>query len=282
VLPKNKPPLAGLARGTVMTGVSYVDGVTGANIFVLTPAGARALATAMGVPPPDPDDDFGPIQLTELELSAVAEAANQMMAAAASAIGVVLGQEIDISPPDTRMVDEPEAVTEAYGTAPHAASTTFLISGESCRLIQLVPSAFVARMVRAIDEQRMEQNARDGAPTVGHGHGGDPQAGDTVGLEEALSGINLRVWAELGRTSLPLGNALSLPQGAVVDLDRAADAPVELFVNGLRFAEGHLLVTDDGEWAVCIDQLGGRRSPGPNELLVSQASNQPTDKGALL
>ena len=39
---------------------------------------------------------LAPIELTELELSAIGEAANQMMAAAAGAIGVVLGQEIEI------------------------------------------------------------------------------------------------------------------------------------------------------------------------------------------
>ena len=36
----------------------------------------------------------------------------------------------------------------------------------------------------------------------------------------------------------------------MVELDRPADAPVDLFVNGVRFAQGHLLVTDDGEWAL--------------------------------
>ena len=54
---------------------------------------------------------------------------------------------------------------------------------------------------------------------------------------------------------MPLGTALGLPVGAVVDLDRAADAPVNLYVNGMRFARGQLLVTDDGEWAVSLDGL---------------------------
>ncbi len=55
----------------------------------------------------------------------------------------------------------------------------------------------------------------------------------------------------------------SLPLGAVLDLDRAADAPVDLFVNGLRFAQGHLLVTEDGEWALRLDEAsaGGRTRP---------------------
>jgi hypothetical protein len=54
---------------------------------------------------------------------------------------------------------------------------------------------------------------------------------------------------------MPLGSALGLPLGAVLDLDRTADAPVDLYVNGLCFARGQLLVTDDGEWAVSIEGL---------------------------
>ena len=140
-----------------------------------------------------------------------------------------------------------------------------MISGEACRLIQLVPSAFVVRMSRAIDEQSMEQGASgddagSGSSGDGRGQGADRDAGG-ISLSDALSDINLRVWAELGRTSMPLGRALELPLGAVVDLDRASDAAVDLFVNGLRFGQGHLLVTDDGEWAICLETVAGS-APG--------------------
>lgn len=249
VLSEGTSPFSNLPLGAVAASVSYVDGVTGANVFVMPPAGGRALANSMmGMPVPEPSDE----DLSELELSAVSEAANQMMAAAAGAISVVLGQAVEISVPETRIVDDTKQAVHFFGTAPHATSTTFLVAGESCRLVQLVPSAFVVRMARAIDEMSMESSHAQAAAAA-PGSRATPQ---TVGLEEALSDIRLRVLAELGRTRLPLGGALELPPGAVVDLDRAADAPVDLFVNGLRFAQGHLLVTDDGEWAVCLDQLG--------------------------
>ena len=277
VLPDGATPFANLPSGALATSVSYVDGVTGANVFVVAPAGARALATAMGVPPPEPGPDGSPPEeLTELELSAMAEAANQTMAAAASAISLVIGQEIEIGPPDTRVLTSSAAAAEAYGKAPHATSTTFLIAGEACRLIQLVPAAFVMRMVRAMDEATMQD-----AASGGEAHGGPraDQGPSTLGVEEALGGINLRVWAELGRTTLPLGHALELPLGAVVDLDRAADAPVDLFVNGLCFAQGHLLVTDEGEWAIVIDELGGRR-PSTELAAVTAPDSEPQLKGA--
>jgi flagellar motor switch protein FliN/FliY len=243
-------PLNALMRGSVAASVSYVDGVTGANIFVLGPAGARVLAGAMGVSGADGEGvvEGGDVALTELEVSAISEAANQMMAAAAAAIGVVLGQEIEISVPDTRVIQDPKQAAEAFGAAPHATATTFMIAGESARLIQLVPSAFVVRMATALDEFGHD-------PAEGLGSHDGPTIGSSVALRDALGDIKLRVWAELGRTDLALGAALGLPLGAVVELDRPADAPVDLFVNGLRFASGHVIVTDDGEWAFAIDEV---------------------------
>jgi len=271
VLADGTSPFVNVARGSIASSVSYVDGVTGANIFVLSPAGARGLAAAMGAPTEEAEDGADTPPLSELEMSAIAEAANQTMAAAAAAIGVVLGQEIEISAPDTRVLDDPSSAADIYGTAPHATSTTFMIAGEACRLIQLVPRAFVVRMVRAIDEESAE---RAGAAVGGGSAAGGTQSvvdasPHSLALEEALSGISLRVWAELGRTHMPLGVALGLPVGAVVDLDRAADAPVDLYVNGMRFARGQLIVTEDGEWAVSIDGLD---SEGLRVLDLAQAA----------
>lgn len=267
VLPDCAAAFANLPAGAVAASVSYVDGVTGANVFVMSPTGARALAAAMGVSAPDEKDaSLEPDEavLSELELSAIAEAANQMMAATAGAIGIVLGQEIEISPPNTRVLDDTETALDLYGQAPYATSTTFLIAGEASRLIQLVPSAFVVRMARAIDEQRLDAAAeREGDESQARSQQG--QGFGPVDLHEALADIRLRVWAELGRTHMPLASTLGLPLGAVIDLDCAANAPVDLFVNGLPFAQGHLLVTDDGQWAVRLETL---RGPEPLETPV--------------
>ncbi len=70
-----------------------------------------------------------------------------------------------------------------------------------------------------------------------------------------LRSIFVRVWAELGRTHLPLRAALELEQGVVVELDQRAEEPVELFANGLCFASGSLVVTGDGLWGVQVAEL---------------------------
>ena len=80
----------------------------------------------------------------------------------------------------------------------------------------------------------------------GQRHGERPQI---------LRSIFVRMWAELGRTHLALGDALELGRGAVVELDQPAESPVELFANGLCFANGSLVVTPAGAWGVRVEQL---------------------------
>jgi flagellar motor switch protein FliN len=251
VLEGRDSPFGSIEPGTVAAGVSYVDGVTGANVFLAPPASARTLAERMGA---GADVEEGS-PLTEIELSAVSEASNQMMAAAAGAVGVVLGQEIEISPPQTRTIDSAAQADEMFGSAPYATTTTFLVGGAACRLIQLVPSAFVTRVGQAMNEFAGEEGAAAAISS--------PDQGGPRDVEETLRGISMRVWAELGRTRLPLSDTLTLPLGAVVELDKHADAPVDLYVNGLRFAQGTLMVDDNGHWTIRLIEMENREPSAP-------------------
>jgi flagellar motor switch protein FliN/FliY len=69
-----------------------------------------------------------------------------------------------------------------------------------------------------------------------------------------LLDVDVRLWAELGRSKLALGSAVSLGTGAIVDLDKAPDEALDVFVNGRLFAKGRLLLVD-GEWAVRLEQI---------------------------
>jgi flagellar motor switch protein FliN/FliY len=247
VLEAGANPLAGLPFPAVATNVSYVDGVTGGNLFVMTVAGARKLAAAMmGM---EPDDDAGAAELSELELSAVAEAMNQMMASAAGATTSVLGTEVEIGVPETRTITSTEAAIDAYARTPHATRAAVSVCGEPCRLVQLVPNAFVVRMTRAFDEIGTTVPTSDATQRATGTAGG---AGTP-----SLAGIPVRVWAELGRAQLPSAHVVGLPTGAVVELDKQADEPIDLYVNGRRFATGRLVVADGADWAVRIEHVLG-------------------------
>ena len=56
---------------------------------------------------------------------------------------------------------------------------------------------------------------------------------------------------------MPSGRIVALPSGAVVELDREVEAPIDLYADGMRFATGRLLVTDDGGLAVRIESVLG-------------------------
>ena len=254
IVPNGGEPLQALPAPAVAASVSYVNGVKGGNVFVMPLQGARALAAAMmGEEPPEDEAS----ELTELELSAVGEAMNQMMSAAANATSSVLGTEVEISPPDTRVLASLDNALDGQDDAAHVTSGVFTVFGQPCRLIQLVPNAFVMRMTQALDDLGAEYLG-DNAPT---------DQGETVGLDESLRAIDLRVWAELGRRKMPIGSLIGTPPGAVVELDRGADEPVDLFVNGMRFATGRLVISEGGTWAVRIESLVAAEAAEPADIV---------------
>jgi flagellar motor switch protein FliN len=66
--------------------------------------------------------------------------------------------------------------------------------------------------------------------------------------------LSVPVTVELGRTTLSVQDLLQLGPGAVVELERSADAPVELFVHGKCVARGQIVVVD-GYYGIRITSL---------------------------
>jgi flagellar motor switch protein FliN/FliY len=60
-----------------------------------------------------------------------------------------------------------------------------------------------------------------------------------------LTDVTVELTVEVGRTHMSLGETMSLGQGSVVTLDRLADKPVDLLVNGRPIARGEVVVIDE-------------------------------------
>ena len=73
-------------------------------------------------------------------------------------------------------------------------------------------------------------------------------------LAAHLLDVNVRLWAELGRSRLPLAQTVALGAGALVDLDKEPDDELDVFVNGMPFATAKLLLVDD-EWAIRLERI---------------------------
>jgi flagellar motor switch protein FliN/FliY len=222
-----------IAVPAVVASIAYVDGIEGGNLLLMPVAAVRRLAAAMAGQPAPEDSDA---ELTEMELSAVGEAMNQVMSSAATATGSVLRQGVEIAAPETIVVATEQALDDAVPEDGQATSADFSLFGLDCRFVHLVPPAFLALL----------QDALEVDPT------GDLQEP----LREAMLDVDVRVWAELGRARMSSQRAVALPRGSVVELDREADDAIDLYVDGLHFATGRLVVTDEGELAVRLESVG--------------------------
>ena len=73
-------------------------------------------------------------------------------------------------------------------------------------------------------------------------------AGSTFELSEQLKllgDVDLHVMIELGRTDMLVEDVLKLGEGSVVELDKLAGDPVDVFVNQRLVARGEVLVLND-------------------------------------
>jgi flagellar motor switch protein FliN/FliY len=62
---------------------------------------------------------------------------------------------------------------------------------------------------------------------------------------DLLRGVEMDATAELGRARMTVNDLLSLRTGTVIELDRGAGAPADLYVNGRLIARGEVVVVDE-------------------------------------
>jgi flagellar motor switch protein FliN len=65
-----------------------------------------------------------------------------------------------------------------------------------------------------------------------------------VNLEVILD-VPVTLSLEVGRSRISIRNLLQLNQGSVVELDRAAGEPLDVFVNGTLVAHGEVVVVNE-------------------------------------
>ena len=84
-------------------------------------------------------------------------------------------------------------------------------------------------------------------------------SGMGAGLDKLVN-VALDVSVELGRTKVTLADVLDYDVGSVVELDRAAGAPVDVRVNNTLLAQGEVVLIDD-EYAVRITAIIDPHTP---------------------
>ena len=132
--------------------VAYTHGLNGTNILAIKEHEAMIIADLMmggdGLNPPT--------ETTELYMSAVSEAMNQMMGAISTSMSTMLAKKIDISPPKCEIVDFSHTgeITKSVGMKDPVAKISFslkigdLINSEIMQIVTIdVAKAMVADMM---------------------------------------------------------------------------------------------------------------------------------------
>lgn len=119
-------------------------------------------------------------------------------------------------------------------------------AGKQSETDRLVDDALKNARSAVNDMQKDADSARGGAaamsmPDFGTGGGDAPKL---TGIE-LLSDVDLHVTIELGRTQMLVEDVLKLNEGSVVELDKLAGDPVDVYVNGRLVARGEVLVLND-------------------------------------
>lgn len=88
---------------------------------------------------------------------------------------------------------------------------------------------------------------------------------------DLLSDVSLQVRVELGRTRMLVEDVLRLGADSVVELDKAAGDPVDIYVNGRHIARGEVLVLNES-FCVRVNEIVEPFQPGE----VAEAGAGPT------
>ena len=96
-------------RPCVFIQISYIEGLDCNNILILREKDVKIITDLMMG---GNGEDVDGTELSELHLSAICEAMNQMMGSAATSISSVLEKKVDISPPTASLIDMDGSIDE--------------------------------------------------------------------------------------------------------------------------------------------------------------------------
>ena len=266
--------------------VEYVSGISGKNILVMKITDAAVIANLMM----GGDGHVENHELSEIEISAVQEAMNQMIGSAATSMATMFAREVNISPPlsktwksqsealSSNMLDDEKVVAVSFKLTignlvdsnimqilplKTAKTIVAIMMGEEPVVNETAPVVEIPKASampdpkpiesynyeydqRYINEKTVEQTR----PSV-EVHEAAFESLTPANLGPAHKNIDLildvplEISVVLGRTQKSIKDILNLGNGSLIELDKLADEPVEILVNGKRIAYGEVVVVDE-------------------------------------
>lgn len=261
-------------RPCVMLQIRYKEGLDGNNVLILKEKDVKIITDLMMGGPGNADDAE---ELTDLHLSAIGEAMNQMMGSAATSLSSMFNRKIDISPPIANIV---ETYNEMDDSLPPFLAGQFVMVAFKMQIgdlidseiMQLYPIDFARELLNmfSIDPTMGGQmNTEDTAATNVQPQQSQPepqaQPAQDVNVAPAafqpfsadvnpltqqenidlIMDVPLQVTVELGRVSKSIKEILEFAPGTIVELNKIAGEAVDVLVNGKYVAKGEVVVIEE-------------------------------------
>ena len=276
----------------IILDVEYVEGISGRNMLMMKISDAAVIANCMM----GGDGKIESNELSEIEISAVQEAMNQMIGSAATSMATMFGRRVDISPPQSTLWESKEqSLSNDIEEEEKVVRISFdLEVGDVLKssIMQILPLNTAKKIVsimmgenqvQASAETFVNEPAPTPTPASTHTMASSsqptyeapvnyaspmshtqPMMQPSVEVQKAnfaplgtehvrkshdnidlILDVALDISVVLGRTKKSIRDILNLGNGSLIELNRLADEPVEVLVNGKVIAEGEVVVIDE-------------------------------------
>jgi flagellar motor switch protein FliN/FliY len=250
-----------LPATSIFVKASYSKGVTGTFVFSMPLRESTILVDLMLGGDGAPADS-----LAGDSKDALSETFNQVMGSANQTLSDQAGETLSIS--GLEIIEVPSfdatAIENALGpgpflTVPLATTQDTLETNIYILASSLLYGQLKLKLGLAPQESipmPVDASSMDGGPQPFGSYAPIPSYESSVDTRnlELLLDIELPVVVRMGHTEMPLGELLKLTPGSILELNRPADAPVDLLVNGKQIAKGEVVVVD-GNFAFRITEI---------------------------
>ncbi|MGL5085744.1 MAG: flagellar motor switch phosphatase FliY [Clostridium sp.] len=260
----------------IILDVEYTEGIVGRNILIMKVSDAAVIANLMM----GGDGTAQVTELSEIEISAVQEAMNQMIASSATSMATMFARVVNISPPNSKIWSEiNEAISDKLDEDEEIVRVKFRITiGDlvDSEIMQILPIPTAKKIVSIMmgeeiqeeeespvndfkieektikTERPVEVKAEVQAPVkqveVNEARF-EPLTPSKLGEAhkniDLILDVPLNVSVVLGRTKKSVKDILNLSTGSLIELEKLAEEPVEVLVNGKKIAYGEVVVVDE-------------------------------------
>lgn len=254
----------------VVANIEFKEGLKGDNFLMVDIGDAAIIADLMM----GGDGSSANEKLTELELSAVAEAMNQMIGSASTSMATMLNRTIDIFPPDVSIWENEDSVNhpikDSVGNVCKIAfdlTVEGLIQSEimqiyTMEMVEKIADIMMGDEEEEIIEEEMEEEIEEKyqAEPVRKEEiresvivqrpvfqDLDPEAGKKKSPRnlDLIMDVPLEFSVVLGKSKKTIQEVLSFNNGSVIELNKLADEPLEIYVNGKLIAEGEVVIINE-------------------------------------